>query len=291
MVNAGMELCYEVEAEGAALLMNNGALPLAKGSKVSTLSSSSVDLVYGGTGSGNVDASTADSLKTCLENAGLEVNETLWNFYLSEKGSTYRRSAGAGESAVLAGHASIAEVPMSAYGDALNSIEAYGDAVIITFSRVGGEGYDLNFDGIADENYLALDENERAMLQYAEEMKAEGKIKSIIVLINTSNALQMDFLNDYDVDACLWVGGLGINGTQAVADILVGKVNPSGSLVDTYAYDNYSSPAMKNFVALTYQGNVKEIPDNASTLYRRRCGKSVRKPRWLRQDRYACEIW
>lgn len=270
MVEAGDALCYEVEAEGAALLMNNGALPLAKGSKVSTLSSSSVDLVYGGTGSGNVDASKADNLKTCLENAELEVNETLWNFYLSEAGSAYRRSAGAGESAVLAGHASIAEVPMTAYGDALNTIEEYGDAVIVTFSRVGGEGYDLNFHGVTtaeaeDRNYLALDENERAMLQYADEMKAEGKIKSIIVLINTSNALQMDFLKDYDVDACLWVGGLGINGTQAVADILVGDVNPSGNLVDTYAYDNYSSPAMQNFVALTYQGNVEAIPDNAST--------------------------
>ena len=265
MVTYGEELCYQVEAEGAALLMNNGALPLAKLSMVSTLSSSSVDLVYGGTGSGNVDASKADNLKAALEKSGLVVNPTLWDFYTKGAGAKYRRSAGAGESAVLAGHATIAEVPVDKYPETVKqSFAEYGDAVIITFSRVGGEGYDLEFQ---EYNYLALSEDEKAMLQFAADMKEAGTIKKIIVLINTSNALQVDFLknNPYNVDACLWVGGLGISGTNAVTDILVGKINPSGSLVDTYSYDNYSSPAMKNFVATKYAGDVKKIPSNAST--------------------------
>ena len=266
MINAGDDLCYQLEAEGAALLMNNGALPLAKGAKVSTLSSSSVDLVYGGTGSGNVDASKAKNVKESLESSGLEVNETLWNFYLNE-GANYRRTTSTGESAVLAGHASINEVPWNVYPqNVVDSFAQYGDAVIVTFSRVGGEGYDLNFEGIADYNYLALSQEEKDMLQAAEEMKKAGTIENIIVLINTSNALQVDFLKEYDVDACLWVGGLGIKGTEAVADILAGKVNPSGSLVDTYCYDNLSSPAMQNFVATTYAGfDEKNIPANAST--------------------------
>ena len=259
MIAYGEALCRQVEAEGAALLMNNGALPLAEGSKVSTLSSSSVNLVYGGTGSGNVDASKADNLKVALEESGFEVNPTLWDWYLSEEGSVYNRSAGSGESAVLAGQASIAEVPVDAYpAEVADSIASYGDAVIITFSRVGGEGYDLEFQ---EYNYLALDENEIAMLQWASDMKKEGTIKSIIVLINTSNALQVDFLkgNPYDVDACLWIGGVGISGTNAVTDILAGKVNPSGSLVDTYCYDNYSSPAMQNFVPTVYGGYAEGI--------------------------------
>lgn len=266
MTAYGEELCRQVEAEGAALLLNNGALPLAAGSKVSTLSSSSVNLVYGGTGSGNVDASKADNLKQALEESGFEVNPTLWDWYLSEEGSVYNRSAGAGESAVLAGQASIAEVPVEAYpADVKDSIASYGDAVIITFSRVGGEGYDLEFQAY---NYLALDENEKAMLQWASEMKQNGTIRSIIVLINTSNALQVDFLkgNPYDVDACLWIGGVGISGTNAVTDILAGKVNPSGSLVDTYCYDNYSSPAMQNFVATVYGGyDGVNIPSSAKS--------------------------
>ena len=266
MYDYGNQICYQVEAEGAVLLMNNGALPLSAGNKVSTLSSSSVNLVYGGTGSGNVDASKADDFKTALEKSGFEVNPTLWDFYKTGEGSNYDRSASAGESAVLAGQCTIAEVPMDVYPQNVkDSIGQYGDAVIITFSRVGGEGYDLEFQ---DFNYLALDENEKAMMQYAADLKEAGTIKKIIVLINSSNALQVDFLkgNPYDVDACLWIGGVGIAGTNAVTDILAGKVNPSGSLVDTYCYNNYSSPAMQNFVPTTYEGyDGSNIPSNAKS--------------------------
>ena len=97
----GADICYQVEAEGAALLLNNGALPLAAGSKVSTVSTSSVSLVYGGTGSGNVDASKADNLKVALEKSGFEVNPTLWDFYLTGEGANYSRESGAGETAAL----------------------------------------------------------------------------------------------------------------------------------------------------------------------------------------------
>ena len=68
MVDYGLALTQQVEAEGAALLMNNNnALPLAADAKVSTFSNSSVNLVYGGTGSGNIDASTADTLRPALQ--------------------------------------------------------------------------------------------------------------------------------------------------------------------------------------------------------------------------------
>ncbi|MCD7843270.1 MAG: hypothetical protein LUG17_01430 [Clostridiales bacterium] len=82
MTEYGLELAQLVEAEGAALLLNeNNALPLDSGAAVSCFSTSSVNLVYGGTGSGNIDASSADTLKTALEKAGFSVNETLWDFY------------------------------------------------------------------------------------------------------------------------------------------------------------------------------------------------------------------
>ncbi|MBE6565643.1 MAG: hypothetical protein E7659_00910 [Ruminococcaceae bacterium] len=273
---AGTDLCYRVEAEGAALLLNNGALPLASGAKVSTLSTNSINLTYGGTGSGNVDASKADNLKAALEKSGFAVNTTLWDWYNGKdaqkilKEMTKAAGASEGESAVLAGQAPILEIDIDKYPeDVKNSICEYGDAVIITFSRVGGEGYDCSFpdyEGQANaQNYLELDEREKKLLNFANNLKKEGKISSIVVLINTSNALEVDFLNDYEIDACLWVGGLGIAGTNAVTDILAGKVNPSGSLVDTYCYDNFTSPAMQNFVAQTYQGFNGQIPENAST--------------------------
>ena len=272
-LEAGKELCYQVEAEGAALLLNNGALPLASGVKISTLSVNSVDLTYGGTGSGNVDASKADNLKAALEKSGFVVNETLWNWYNSDAANELKAAVseggGEGENDLLGGQSPIVEIDPANYPDDVKaSINNYADAFVITFSRVGGEGYDCSFPGYEGQenaiNYLALNDNERALLAYAEEVKAATGAK-IIVLINTSNALQVDFLNDYDVDACMWVGGLGIAGTNAVTDILAGKVNPSGSLVDTYCYDNLSSPAMHNYLALQYTNFNGQVPDQAST--------------------------
>lgn len=264
MIAYGLELCELVEAEGAALLMNeNDALPLQAGSKVSCFSNSSGNLVYGGTGSGNIDASTANTLKGALEEAGMEVNPVLWDFYLKEENADYIRQTGG---MVSLESAKVSELPWSRYTqDVKDSAASYGDAAIVTFSRVGGEGADLSFVG---DNYLALNADEREMMENLAAMKKDGTIKKIIVLINSANALQVDFLkeNEYGVDACLWIGDVGISGIDAVADILAGNVNPSGSLVDTYCYNNYSSPAMANFVPTAYAGYREGlIPENAST--------------------------
>ena len=255
MVNYGLALTQQVEVEGAALLMNNNnALPLAADAKVSTFSSSSVNLVYGGTGSGNIDASTADTLRTALEKVGVTVNPTLWDFYTVGAGKDYARS----KSGTVAKSSEVtAEVPWDVYTDEVkDSVAQYGDAAIVTLSRVGGEGADLSYGEV---NYLALDENEKAMLQNVAEMKKNGTVKKTILLINSANALQVDFLknNEYDIDAALWIGDVGISGINAVAEILTGKVNPSGSLVDTYCYDNFSAPAMWNFTPTTYEGYVE----------------------------------
>ncbi len=260
----GVQLCQQVEAEGAALLMNeNGALPLKEGARVSCFSGSSVNLVYGGTGSGNIDASSADTLRTALSKAGFKVNETLWSFYAEGPGSEYARDAGGMVS--LTG-ATVAEVPMSVYTDEVkNSVADYGDAAIVVLSRVGGEGADLDYRTV---NYLALDQNEKDMMAWVAQQKEAGAIGKIIVLINSANALQVDFLkdNEYGVDAALWIGDVGISGINAVADILAGHTNPSGSLVDTYCYDNYGSPAMQNFTPSTYGGyDGSNIPSAAST--------------------------
>ncbi len=263
MVQYGNELCRQVEAEGAALLMNeNETLPLDEGSKVSCFSTSSVNLVYGGTGSGNIDASEADTLKSALETAGFEVNQALWDFYL-EDAAEYKRKKG---SVIATESAAVSECPWDVYTDeAKESVSAYGDAAIAVLSRVGGEGADLAH---RDVNYLALDEHEKKMLENIASMKAGGTVQKIIVLINSANALQVDFLkeNQYDIDACLWIGDVGISGIHAVAQILSGRVNPSGSLVDTYCYNNFSAPAMANFTPVTYEGYKKGVvPEHAAT--------------------------
>lgn len=258
-------LCEQVEAEGATLLMNkDNTLPLAKGSKVSTFSTSSVNLVYGGTGSGSIDAATAANLKTALTDSGFKVNETLWDFYLEGPGSEYQRFDGG----MFTDEAtSIGEAPWSAYTDEVKeSVKEYGDAAIVTFSRVGGEGDDLVF---RDYNYLELSKEEKELLAGLTEMKKAGTVGKIVVLINAANTLQADFLQDpaYDIDACMWIGDVGETGINAVADILAGDVTPSGRLVDTYCYDVYSSPAMVNFGTTIYADAEKYGLDENSMYY------------------------
>ena len=274
-VAAGAALVEQVEAEGAALLMNEAkALPLASGAKVSLFSTSSVNIVYGGTGSANVDTTKCDNLKTALEKEGFEVNGTLWDFYESGAAKEYSRgNAGAvvQDSATSTyGGAEIVEAPWNLYTeDVLASVEGYGDAAIVVLSRIGGEGADSYFDHTLGDgkNYLALNQDERDMMAGIKAMKDAGKVDRIIVLINTSNALQLDFLknNEYGVDAAMWIGGVGQTGINAVAKILNGTVNPSGSLVDTYCYDNYAHPVMKNFTPIVYEGDVSQIPEHADT--------------------------
>lgn len=267
---AGSKVVYQTELEGATLLMNeNTALPLNKSNRVSLFSTSSVNVVYGGTGSANVDSSACDNLKQAAEKSGLVVNEVLWNFYESGEASEYVRVDGGMFSSK---ETQTVEAPWSVYTDEVkSSFASYGDAAIVVLSRVGGEDDDLAF---ADYNYLELDENEKDMLNNIKQLKDQGIFKKIIVLVNSSNALQMDFLkgNPYGIDSVMWIGGVGQSGLNAVCDLLVGvdadgnQVSPSGSLVVTYCYDNYSSPAMVNFAPTIYGGwEESGLPDTADT--------------------------
>ena len=105
---------------------------------------------------------------------------------------------------------------------------------------------------MTDGDYLQLCKEEKELLSNLDALKKDGVFQKIVVLLNSSSTLQLDFLDDYDIDALLWVGNLGLNGIPAVADILAGKVNPSGRLVDTFLKDNHASPAMQNYNAFPY---------------------------------------
>ena len=262
MLEYGSMICQQTEAEGAVLLTNkNNALPLVEGSRVSCFSTSSVNLVYGGTGSASIDASKAVNLKEALEKSKFEVNETLWNFYLSDAVSEYHRT----EAGLLPTASEVCEAPWSVYTeDVKASVEAYGDAALVVLFRVGGEQMDLEY---VSSDYLDLDKNEEELLLNVCQMKEEGKINKVIVLLNSSNALEMEFLKEYEIDACLWIGGVGESGIYAVAEILAGNVNPSGRLTDTYAYDNFSAPAMWNFIPDTYVGYEEGVIPASATKY------------------------
>ena len=267
------ELCATVEAEGAALLKNeNNALPLASGAKVSLFGHGSVDLMYGGTGSGSVDTSKAPNLKQALEAQGITINQTLWDLYSSDSMmSKYSRLTPASISDTLEANTQYAvnEAPWSALSSAESSFAEYGDAAIVVLSRSGGEGADLpsGENGTSDSwisgqegdgNYLALSAEEIELLKNLKALKDNGTFKNIVVLINSSNAIELDFLNpeicgeDYGIDAAMWIGDVGQTGINGVGQLLSGAVTPSGSLVDTYLYDNMANPAMYNFYTQAY---------------------------------------
>ena len=258
LVNNDMAVCRQVEAEGAALLLNkNNALPLAADAKMSLFSQSAVDPVLTGTGSAFMATGDAVSLYAALQDSFAPgcVNQELWKFY---KTSGYKRV-----NAALSGGSPdqyrINEVPWEKYPEALKAtFPQYGDAAIVVLSRSSGEGADLPNslealrDYMTDGDYLRLCTEERALLDNLMQLKQDGVFKKVIVILNSSSTLQLDFIDDYDIDALLWVGNLGLNGIPAVADILAGKVNPSGRIVDTFQKDNHAAPAMQNYDAYPY---------------------------------------
>lgn len=248
------QVCKEAEAEGLVLLKNKDqALPLSAGDSVSCVLQTSVDLHYGSTGSGKIDAAKYTDLKTALEDVDLKVNETLWNFYKTDTNAT----SASYESALAydrRAHAMVYKanaLPWELYSDeAKTSIETTGGTALVVIGRLSGEGTDVSAvksDGI-DGSYLSLSEEEQEILQELTILKQKGEIDKIVVLLNTALAFQTAFLDEsdssIDVDACMWIGNPGITGIQAVADVLVGNTTPSGKLSDTYVKDNFSSPAM-----------------------------------------------
>jgi len=250
----GQKIAELVHAEGSVLLKNNGVLPLSDSVKVSTVAHSSIDFVTCGTGAADIDTSKAPTLKDALESRDVIVNPILWDFYESGAASSYIRYPGKlANQTLMTGRDKfhVNEVPVSAYtSDVTASFAEYNDAAIVTISRVSGEGADLAIDGFQDgTNILELTTEEKDMLKMVNE-----NFENIIVLINSTNPIECDFIDDpaYGIDAVLWVGYTGGYGLNGVADILVGNANPSGRLVDTYCYDNTTAPAMVGIYGSQY---------------------------------------
>lgn len=276
----------EVAREGIVLLKNDGALPLEKNTTVGLFGQSVDNPVTSGTGSGQTGVSKDHTYRTTLENAGLKVNEATWNFYTSGAGSNKAIAVPSmhGFDEVFA----INEVPWSTIkADSTYSAMVKNDTALVVFSRTGGEGYDLasganslssewnnQAEGIkgrttvdalsvgdgslTGDNFLELNADERSVLEGLASEKTKGTIKNIVVVLNTPNAMELDFLSpeicgkDYKIDACLQMGPVGKSGLAALGQVLTGyngsqQFSPSGKLVDTYAYDNLMEPSIYNF--------------------------------------------
>ena len=143
----------------------------------------------------------------------------------------------------------------------------YNDAAIAVFTRLGSESNDTAMFGKDGSHFLGLQANEKDLMSYLKAQKAAGVFKKIVVIINADQMMELDWLDDYDVDACVLAGVPGVIGYEGVANVLAGKVSPSGHLVDTYAANSMSAPAA-TYACENMQlwGNVDYVNSKATDL-------------------------
>ena len=255
--------CAEIAQDGITLLKNdNNLLPLEKGTTFSIFSKSSVDLVSGGSGSGSGSFELTADLKEGLEATGFKVNQQLWDFYKTGNGSSYGRGPG-----VINYGAdldwSINECPLSVIMKDSSLVSSFKDTTaMFVLSRTGGEGGDeardmAAYGGQSGEHYLEPNKEELEIIDYLNK-----NFSNVIILVNCNNAMELSWVSNYEnINAVLNFPGAGRLGTYGLGYILRGldkdgnKVSPSGHLVDTLVYDNFSSPAMQNMGDYNYENS------------------------------------
>lgn len=248
-----MALTEKIEGEGAVLLENkNEVLPL-QNQKVNVFGYASRNVVYGGTGSGGGKEDNNIDLQQGLKNAGFQVNDQLTTFYDDryvprEKVNIHK---------LVGGDFNIHEPKASEYSESLlTSAKEFSDTALVVFSRNSGEGADITNEmkgyagGTAGKHYLELSDDEAATLDLVKE-----NFDKVVVILNSSFPMELGFLDDEKIAGALWIGGPGSVGFNAVGEILAGEVNPSGRLVDTYAYDETSAPSFNNIGEFPYSNS------------------------------------
>lgn len=267
---AAQALVEDIEAEGIVLAKNtSGTLPLAPDArKVTMLGRAAADPVYGGSGSGAVDASKAITARQGLENAGFEINPSMFDA-IAAYAEAHERANIVMDKPEDSFY-DIAEMPVSEYESAKESIAEYGDAALVFIGRGGGEGGDLAQDMNGwDPNYeegqhqLELNKDEKELLQFAKD-----NFDTVVVLINASTTIEMGPIqNDPGIDSVLLIGSPGQTGFNAVGRVLTGAINPSGRTVDIWAADFTKDPTFPNFGAFLYDGiNVEYSSDMLGSI-------------------------
>ena len=177
-----------------------------------------------------------ESLKDVFEAEGFEVNPTLWDFYAGRE-NQFRNGLNI-------------EVPVAEYSrEVLDSFAGYSDAAVIVLSRGGQEAMDMA------EGSLGLTEDEAAMIAMVND-----SFDKIVVLLNTANPMELGWMDDYaNIKACIWAGFPRTVWHHSDPQILNGTENPSGKLVDTYAYSSLNSPAMSNFGSGMVENGVNDV--------------------------------
>ena len=249
------------QEEGSVLLRNNNsALPLSSNSHVTLFGHAVVQPVYAPGGANSGAASTGTyviDLYQALKDVGFSINDTLYDAYKNSSTSRVASnnltiSGGPNSTGDFNAAPVLGEEPKSFYTAQLQQSweNDYNDVAIVMLAREGGEDCEMMMEDPDGISALALHQDEKDMLAM---IRDSGKFSKIVVLLNSAYPMELGWMDEYNVDACLWIGDPGQRGFEGVANLLTGKENPSGHLTDTYAANSLSSPA-----AYTQSQNVAE---------------------------------
>ena len=234
------EYSYLAATEGSVLLENkNGVLPLKKGDRVSVFGRIQREYYKSGTGSGglvNVKYVTniVDELK---KDGSIEINEELLQVYEDwKKDNPFDYGHGWGQEPWC-------QKEMELDDSLVKSAREFGDKAIIVIGRTAGE----DKDNSASEGSYLLSPLEEEMIK-----KVSSVFEKTIVVLNVGAVIDMKWVKKYNISSVLYVWQGGMCGGRACADLLLGKVTPSGKLADSIAYDIADYPSSANFGGKEY---------------------------------------
>jgi beta-glucosidase len=228
-------------AEGMVLLKNNGTLPIRNLKTVALFGVNSYDFFSGGLGSGCVNVPYVVDMVQGLKNIGVKTTPLLTDIY--QKYVPYAKAKLKADKNPMMwfldqGQPKLDEIEISERCVAHEIGEA--DAAIITIGRQAGEGMDRQIEG-----EFNLTQQEKDMIfRVSDQFHAAGK--PVIVILNSGSVMEtVSWRDRADAILCAWQPGM--EGGNSVADVLTGKVNPSGRLTMTWPISATDHPSTKNF--------------------------------------------
>lgn len=240
-LKAHAQITRQSSTEGMVLLKNDGVLPIRNLKTVALFGVNSYDFMSGGLGSGAVNVPYVVDMVEGLRNVGVQTTPQLTDIYQSYV-KYARLKLRADKNPIMwfldTGTPKVEEIEISNRCIAHEVKEA--DAAIITIGRQAGEGLDREIEG-----EFNLTTTEKDMIaRVSDQFRPLGK--PVIVIINSGSVMETASWRDR-VDAILCAWQPGEEGGNSVADILTGKVNPSGKLTMTWPVSATDHPSTKNF--------------------------------------------
>ena len=250
-LKAHARVAREAAGESVVMLRNvQGTLPLQGTEQLALYGIGSIDFVAGGTGSGNVNKAYVVNMVDGLENAGFKLDPSLTEYYKAYMAYDLAQRRLSSPNVRSGKYAEI-PVPKAA----IEAQAARNDAAVLVIGRNAGEGADRR---LVDD--FELTDTERTLLtDIANAYHRAGK--KLIVVLNIGGVIETSSWKHL-ADAVLLPWSPGQEGANAVADIIAGRINPSGRLPMTFPENYFDHPSSLNF---PYDYNRNAVSQNRRT--------------------------